>query len=82
MSQPRDTTPVRRSDLRHALRWVLRQRQRTAFVVLLLLLAGLFSACGWLRWQLPLMRWSFAAGCWLAASLLAIQSLRLRRHSR
>lgn len=71
---------VRRSDWRSAIAWTLRRRSRTAFVIALLTLAGAGSALGLLRWQPPLLRWSFAAICWLAAlGMLVKPALRDRK---
>lgn len=64
---------VRRSDWRNALAWSLQRPYRAAFVVGLLALAGTGSALGLLRWQLPFLRWSFAAICWLAALALLVR---------
>jgi hypothetical protein len=58
---------ARRSNWRYALAWTLRRPSRAAFLIVLLALAGTASALGLLRWQLPLLQWSFAAICWLAA---------------
>lgn len=56
-------------------RWDLRQTHkffktnpRIALVMsVALLLAGLFSILGWMRWTLPVMEWSFAVLVWAAA---------------
>ena len=72
---------VRRSDWRSAIAWTLRRRSRTAFVIALLtLLRGQEAPFGLLRWQPPLLRWSFAAICWLAAlGMLVASALRDRK---
>lgn len=56
-------------------RWDLRQTHkffkthpRIALAMsVALLLAGLFSIMGWMRWTLPVMEWSFAVLVWAAA---------------
>lgn len=63
--------PVRRADPRAALAWIGERPGRVALVVLLLAAAGACSVLGWLRWQQPFARWSFALLCWAAAALLA-----------
>ncbi|KEF40867.1 MAG: hypothetical protein ER33_14720 [Cyanobium sp. CACIAM 14] len=75
MNPPEQTTPVRRSDWRHALAWIRASRQRTVFAVAVLVVAGLLSACGLLRWQAAFARWSFAFLSW---GLAVVVSLRPR----
>ena len=69
---PEEHNAVRRSNWRNAFAWSLRRPYRAVFIVVLLAFAGAGSIFGVLRWQLPLLRWSFAAICWLAAIALLI----------
>ena len=59
-----DRRRVFRSRWRTALAWTLESARHTAYVVVVFSLAGLASALGWLRWQDPALRWSFAVICW------------------
>ena len=68
-----DKQPVRRSDLRYALGWILHSRARAVAAVILLGLAGAGSALGMLRWQGLYFRWSFAVICWLTVAFILIQ---------
>jgi hypothetical protein len=78
MNPPDASTPVRRSDWRMAMAWISERRSRVVFVVLVLVVAGLSSALGLLRWQVALARWSFAALCWGLALLVTLNGRRHR----
>lgn len=62
-----DDTPVRRGDLRAALAWIAASRTRRVLVALLLVCGGAASSLGYLRWQQPVARWSFALLFWILA---------------
>lgn len=81
MTTPQPNRPIRRSDGRSAMAWISARKDRTVFVVLLLVVAGLLSAVGLLRWQAPLARGSFAILCWSLAVLVSRKTRRQGRRS-
>ena len=67
---------VSRADLQVTLQWLRSQRAGAFLLILILLLAGLASVFGLLRWQADFARWSFALLCWAASALVLWLSLR------
>lgn len=70
MRESKDKQPVRRSDFRYALGWILNSRPRAVALAILLMLAGAGSVLGVLRWQGLYPRWSFAVICWLTVAFI------------
>jgi hypothetical protein len=74
MNAPQKPTAVRRSDWRSATAWVLQSRGHAAFMITLLVVAGVCSVLGLLRWQQSVAQWSFAAICWVLATMVAARA--------
>ena len=67
-----------KTDLRHALAWIIESNARTVIVVALFLLAGLASYFGYLRWQGMMMRGSFSLICLAIIAIILVSKFQKR----
>lgn len=68
-----------RSEWRNALEWILCNWRHAVFIVVLLVIAGVLSVFGLLRWDQSFFRWSFAALSWVSAAAIVYLAFSRRR---
>ncbi|HPQ50114.1 MAG: hypothetical protein KDJ26_05490 [Alphaproteobacteria bacterium] len=67
---------IARWDLRETAKWVRQNKYLAGLATIFLIAAGVVSALGMLKWNAPILNWSFAAFLWAGSVFLLIQILK------